>query len=147
MKIGVIGAGWWGENIINTLENVDRVSKVFVYDPVQSSYEKFINNKKTVFLKSFKEMIEDNSISSICIATPPLTHYELTKEALLSSKNILVEKPPAYKLSQLDELGNIASKNNLVYMLDALYLFLAPLMELKNIINSINIAEIKYIEM
>ena len=147
MKIGVVGAGWWGKNIINTLENVERVSKVFVYDPAQSSYEKFINNKKTVFLKSFKEMIEDNSISSICIATPPLTHYELTKEALLSNKNILVEKPPAYKISQLDELGNIASKNNLVYMLDALYLFLAPVMELKNIINSINIAEIKYIEM
>jgi predicted dehydrogenase len=147
MKIGVVGAGWWGKNIINTLENVERVSNVFVYDPIQSSYEKFINNKKTIFLKSFKEMIEDNSISSICIATPPHTHYELTKEALLSNKNILVEKPPASKISQLDELGNIASKNSLVYMLDAIYLFLAPVMELKNILDSISFADIKYIEM
>ena len=147
MKIGVIGAGWWGKNIINTLENIESVSNVYVYDPDQASYGKFINNKKTIFLNSYKEIIKDDSISSICIATPPQTHYELTKLALLSNKNVLVEKPPALNIAQLDELGKIAVKNNLVYMLDALYLFLAPVVELNNILQSINIADIKYIEM
>jgi UDP-2-acetamido-3-amino-2,3-dideoxy-glucuronate N-acetyltransferase len=146
MDIAVIGAGWWGTNIINTLEGISAVKKIFVFDKDPGTYNKFSGNQKTVFTKSQDEIFNADSIKAVCIASPPKTHYELSKTALLSNKHVLVEKPPAYETAQVKELGKIAKEKNLIYMLDVLYLFLEPIRKLKEIINSPQLKEIKFVQ-
>ena len=147
MNIGVIGAGWWGKNIINTLELIDVVSKIYYSDLDPNVQEKFPANKKAIFINEADELISSIDISSVCIATPPATHYRLTKKALEAGKNVFIEKPPAMSSDQITELGVIARENGLSYMLDALFLFMEPVKKVKEIIDSGILKEIRHVEM
>ncbi|MCL5027964.1 MAG: Gfo/Idh/MocA family oxidoreductase [Bacteroidetes bacterium] len=147
MNIAVVGCGWWGKNIINTLEEIELVKTVHIFDSDKESYAKFIRNRKVVFRDSLQDICNDPSIIGVCISTPPPTHYELTKLFLVNKKNVFVEKPPAYDVLQLKELGNLATQNNLIYMLDALYLFQPPLQKIKKIFEEENISDITSIQL
>jgi len=147
MNVGVLGAGWWGKNIVNTFEEIEGVEKVHVFDQNAQAYEKFGHNRKVVFANSIEQIVGNDGIKAVCIATPPQTHYVLTRMALNANKNVLVEKPPAFEPAQVEELGKTAKSRNLVYMLDALYLFLPPIQKLKEIINSNELKAIKLIQM
>ena len=147
MKIGVVGVGWWGKNIVNTLESSETVDRVVVYDEQMEAYEAFQNNKKIDYANSLESLLADPSIIGVCLTTPPPTHYELSKRILLAGKHLLVEKPPARQISQIHELGMIAESKKLVYMLDALYLFIEPVQKIKEILNSGELKNIRYIQM
>ena len=147
MNIGVIGAGWWGKNIIKTLENIQDVVRVYVYDIDKDVTTRFKDLKKPIFVDSIEAIESNKNVKALCIATPPKTHYELSKKFLCARKHVIVEKPPALKLDELEELSDIAGKNKLVYMLDALFLFLEPIKKLKYILNSNELNNIKLIQM
>ena len=147
MKMGVVGAGWWGRNIVKTLESADGVESIVVFDERQEALEPFKNKTTTQCAPSFESMLSDRALAGICLATPPPTHYELSKRILGAGKHLLVEKPPAQTVAQVQELGRIAAKNKVVYMLDALYLFLEPVKKIKLIIDSSEFNDLKYVQM
>jgi len=147
MKIGVIGAGWWGKNIINTCENIDEISSVVYFDSNPEVQDKFFKNKKSIFCKTFDTILYDDKVNAVCIATPPATHYYLTEMALKSGKHVMIEKPPAFSPQEVETLGSIAFKKSLVYMLDALFLFMKPIQGLKKIIDSGILTDIRHIDM
>jgi predicted dehydrogenase len=147
MHVGVIGAGWWGKNIVNTFEEIPSVSRVTVFDRDPRTYEKFAANKKSTFVQSVEEILDNPAVSAICVASPPSSHYELTKSALLKRKHVLVEKPPASETHQVEELGRIAANGHLVYMIDALYLFMEPIGKVREILQSGELQDIRYVQM
>jgi len=147
MKIGVIGAGWWGKNIVNTLDGKDSVERVVVFDDRPSVRDQFRGNKKTGFVDSLDQILGDPSIRAVCVATPPSTHYGISKDVLGAGKHLLIEKPPASDPREVRELGSLASAKGLVYMLDALYLFPEPVRKLKQILQSGELEDLRYIEM
>ena len=147
MHVGVIGVGWWGKSIVNTLERNPRVSRIIMFDERVEAYESVRNNQKTTLAESMSEVLSDPSIVGVCLATPPATHYDYSKQILLAGKHLLIEKPPAYSVSEVRELGEIAKARNLVYMLDALYLFLEPVQKLKQLILSGELNSIIYVQM
>jgi len=146
IKIGVIGTGWWGKNIVNTLERFKTISHIYIYDENKETYGKFRNLTKIIETYSIESIENNHEISAVCIATPPHTHYHLSKLFLSANKHVLVEKPPVENLSELDDLESISRNNNRIYMLDALFLFLAPIMKLREFIHSNGIGEIKLVE-
>ena len=147
MKIGVVGAGWWGKNLVKTLGSAEGVESVVVFDERHEALELFRDKPKTEFASSFESMLSDPAIAGICLATPPPTHFALSKRILSAGKHLLVEKPPAETIVQVEELGRIAAKHNVVYMLDVLYLFLEPVKKIKLIIDSGEINDLKYVQM
>ncbi len=147
MNIGVVGVGWWGKNIVNTLDQFNAISKVIVFDKRSEVYEKFRDNRKTFFVDSLDGLLLDPSIAAVCLATPPATHYDYSKHILLAGKHLLVEKPPAYEVSQVQELGKIAATKNLVYMLNALYLFLEPIQKIKQMLDSGDLKNLRFVQM
>lgn len=147
MRIGVIGVGWWGKNIVNTLESSNRIESVVVFDERKEAYAKVRANKKIEYADSMEALLSDPSVSGICLATPPVTHFEYSKRILMSDKHLLVEKPPAYETAQIQELGMIAEGRKLVYMLDALYLFLDPIQSIKKMLDTGELKNLRYIQM
>ena len=147
IKIGVIGTGWWGSNIIRTLNNFEDVGEILVFDTSLNATVKIKELNKVKIVDTMEEIENQNDISGVCIATPPSTHYFLTKRLLTAKKHVLIEKPPAMDNEELDELGEIAQKSNLIYMLDALYLFMEPIQELRKIINSIDSKQIIFVQL
>lgn len=146
MNIGVIGAGWWGKNIINTLEINEEVGRVYYTDIDPATQIKFQSNRKAIYLPDAEAILASSDVSSVCVATPPATHYELTRQAFQAGKHVLVEKPPALTSRHVNELGILAEAKGLVYMMDALFLFLDPVRKVKEIIDSGILKNIHYVE-
>ncbi len=80
-------------------------------------------------------MLADESLDAIVIATPVPTHYELAKQALEAGKHVFVEKPPAMKGVEIDELVSIAEERDLVLMPGHLLLYHPGVLKLKELVD------------
>ncbi len=120
--IGIAGLGWWGPKLLRNVLNHPNVEKVYGYD---LSFEAIDAARRSgldfIPVNEYSELL--NLTSSIIIATPPNSHFELAKKAMNSGKNVLVTKPPCETLNEVNILSKLAQKNDLVYMTDATYIF------------------------
>lgn len=147
MNIAVLGAGWWGKNIINTCDALPRVDSVVAFDPDIALREKFASNIKTHFVDDVEAILSSPSIEAVCIATPPQTHFELTQRCLSAGKHVLIEKPPAETAEDALRLGALAQQKRVIYMLDSLFLFLQPVMELSRIVRGLDRSHIRFVQL
>ncbi len=144
-SVGVLGGGWWGKNIIRTLKEDLNLNNITCFDPSPDARSFIKQDFQAEVTDDIESLLLDDNIKAVCIASPPETHYNLTKQFLSSGKHVFVEKPPAFDLDQLDELNTLAIKNNLVYMLDCLYLFSDPVVKLKELIDDEFKKDIKFV--
>jgi len=79
------------------------------------------------------------------IATPAKTHYDLAKMMLSANKHVLVEKPMAINLTQIDDLRSLAKKNKLVAMVGHTFLYNAAVRYVKNLIDTGALGDIRYL--
>ena len=140
MKTALIGYGYWGRNIARTLKEKNIDFTIFDMDKRQIE-----EAKKSYEFEEYitYEDILKSDIDSVFIATPPATHYEVAKKALLANKHIFVEKPFTLDLEEAYELINLAESRNLKYMVDHVFLYSEPVKYLKNHLNEFG--EIIYI--
>ena len=82
--------------------------------------------------ETFEEMLADPELDAVVIATPVPTHYELSKAALEAGKHVFVEKPPAMKGTEIDELVALATERDLVLMPGHLLLYHPGVQKLKD---------------
>lgn len=132
IKIGIIGAGHWGPNHIRTFSSMPNVKISMVADLETerlNNVSKLYPNIKLV--KDYQEILVDKSIDAVIIATPTKTHHEITKNALLAGKHVLVEKPLCQTVSQGQELVKLAQECNLVLMVGQVFLFNNGILKLK----------------
>jgi predicted dehydrogenase len=92
-----------------------------------------------------QEVLDDPEIEAVVIATPVATHFDLSLKALEAGKHILVEKPLATSVGEVEEIGKIASKKNLVVMAGHTFLYNAAVRYVKKMIDSGGLGEIRYI--
>ena len=143
--IGVLGCGWWGKNIIRTLKEDLNYKNITCFDPSHDVRNLIKKDLQIDVSNNIESLLLDDNIKAVCIASPPETHYELTKQMFNAGKHVLIEKPPTFDLKQLDELNTLAKKKNLVYMLDCLYLFSDPVVKLKELIENGFKSDIKFV--
>ena len=130
MKAALIGYGYWGINIARTIKNTSGIELVTIFD---EDIERINEAKKLYDFKITTSLDEvlGLDIDAIFIATPPATHYEVAKKALLAHKHIFVEKPFTLNLDDAYELIELAEKNNLKYMVDHIFIYSEPVKYLK----------------
>jgi len=145
IKVGVIGCGYWGPNLVRNFVNNEKVNVTTVCD----LEEKRLNNIQRIypFLKTTKdasELIKSNDIDAVAVATPSSSHYSLAKEALENKKHVLVEKPMTVTSDEGKELVELAEKNNMVLMVDHTFVFTSAVKKIKEIYDSGELGEILY---
>jgi len=146
IKIGQIGVGYWGPNVLRNfydIENVE-IKKVVDRDKNRQNYIK----KKYSSLKTghdIDEIITDKDIDAVIVSTPADLHYEMTKKVLLSGKHCFVEKPLALKTEEARELVKIAEEKGLVLMVGHVFLYNAAVNYLKRRISDGELGKIYYI--
>ena len=99
IRVGVIGYGYWGPNLLRNLVNTPNCCVVAVADQNPAKLETV--KRLYPFLEattSPSQLLENAEIDAVVIATPISTHYELAKEALLRGKHVLIEKPMTVQL-------------------------------------------------
>lgn len=145
LKVGVIGLGYWGPNYVRNFINHDKTEVIWACDFSQKSLKKIAKQYPHLKLTTnYKEILDDNEINLIAIATPPDTHYKIARDCLLAGKHVLVAKPLATKSSQARKLLNLAKERNLLLHCDLTYLYTGAVRSIKNLIKNNTIGEPLY---
>lgn len=147
IKIGVIGCGYWGPNLIRNFSQLEEVDVAYVCDLDElklSRIKKVYPNIKTA--QNYLEILKDPEVKGVCIATPLETHYKIAKEALLNNKNVLVEKPFVENSKEAEELIGIAEKNNLVLMVDHVFIYTGAVRKMKELIDNGELGQLYYFD-
>ena len=144
-KIGIIGAGLWGRNIIRNFYNLGYLHTVCDIDNenlknVISDY----NNVNTT--NDYKDILNNPEIKGVVVVTPSHTHYKIVKELLEHGKNVYVEKPISTVANEALSLMNLADEKGLVLMVGHLLLYHPVVNRLKMLIEEGVLGEIKYIQ-
>ena len=112
-KIGVIGYGYWGPNVVRNFSSIDGVEVVSLCDRDAHALKRAKKNYPHLkVFTDYPDIIQAKDIDAVAIVTPVSSHFELAKRALLSGKHIFVEKPFTAKSSQAEELIELAEKRN-----------------------------------
>ena len=122
-KLGIIGIGNWGKNLVRDFSKISDIKKCTSRGNVQNIKWLKKNYPSIEYVSNQKEIFNDEEINAVIISTPIKTHYALVKQALLSKKHVFIEKPICSKLSDAKELIKIAKRNNLFLFVGHIFLF------------------------
>jgi len=142
--IAHIGLGYWGRNILRNLYELDviRIACDSNEDIVEEQKRHFPDVEYTT---NIEDIISNKEIKAVTIATPAVTHYELTKKFLLSGKDVFVEKPIALRLTEGEELVEIAEKQGRILMVGHILQYHPAVIKLKELISGGKLGKIQYI--
>ena len=145
IKIGVIGCGYWGPNLIRNMLKVAGCQVVAVADkrPDRLEAVKCLNPGMKV-TTSARELVESDHIDAIVIATPISTHFELAKACVTQGKHVLIEKPMTTTVADARELIHLAQEMGRVLMVDHTFIYSGAVRKLRDIIDSGELGEIYY---
>jgi predicted dehydrogenase len=139
--IGVAGLGYWGPNLARNFAELGTLT--WLCDLDEELRATFAARYPSVRVTgSFEEMLADPDVQGVVIATPVPTHYALAKQALEAGKHVLVEKPPAMRATEIDELVAIANERDLVLMPGHLLLYHPAVRKVKELIDAGELGEV-----
>lgn len=133
-RVGVVGLGYWGPNLARNFDDLAQLT--WLCDESAERLAEFSTRYPQARpTASFSEMLDDPELDAVVIATPVPSHYELARQALQAGKHVLVEKPPAMRAAEMDELVELAAKQNRVLMPGHLLLYHPGVQKLKDLID------------
>jgi predicted dehydrogenase len=139
--IGVAGLGYWGPNLARNFAELGTLTWLCDLDEeLRSTFAARYPSARVT--GSFEEMLADPALEGVVIATPVPTHYALAKQALEAGKHVLVEKPPAMRATEIDELVAIANERDLVLMPGHLLLYHPAVRKVKELIDAGELGEV-----
>ena len=145
-KIAQIGVGYWGPNLLRNLMANERCEVITVVDK-SSKRQEYVKRlyPKIHVTEDVEEIFQNSEIDAVLIATPVASHFVLAMKAVESGKHILVEKPMARSVDEVEQIGIRAGEKNLVAMVGHTFLFNAAVLYVKKLIDSGELGEIRYI--
>jgi predicted dehydrogenase len=147
IRIGVIGYGYWGPNIVRNFSTASGSQVVMVCDMNQQTLKKVTKAYPHVRVTSdCDELIKDPEVDAVAIVTPVFTHYELAKKALGEGKSIFVEKPFTYTVAEGEALLDLAEKKKLKIMVDHTFLYTGAVRKIKQLIEDNILGELYYFD-
>jgi predicted dehydrogenase len=124
IRIGVIGYGYWGPNIVRNFHTHESSEVTLVCDKNPKTRERLHKSHPGMaFTTDENEVLKSSTIDLIAVVTPVWTHYELAKKALENGKHVFVEKPFTCSVTQAEELIELADRKKLKIMVDHTFLF------------------------
>jgi predicted dehydrogenase len=145
IRIGVVGYGYWGPNIVRNLQKVDgaRVEMICDKSPEMLKRVKQAHPGVPVTQDS-SDILDSTHIDAVAIVTPVWTHFELAKAALLNGKHVFVEKPFTSDSEQAEELIDLADQRGLTIMVDHTFLFTGAVRKIRQLIDSQALGNLYY---
>ncbi len=144
-RIGIIGCGYWGPNLVRDFYEVDDVKVISCADlsddrlaAIKRRYPDIATTKNSA------DIINDKSIDAVVIATPAHTHYKLARQSLLAGKHTLVEKPLAFVPEEAVELIEISDKTKKILMVGHTFEFNPAVEKMREYITKKELGDVYY---
>jgi predicted dehydrogenase len=143
-RIAQVGLGQWGKNLAR---NFDQLAELVWLCDVEDERraEGAQSYPSAQVTSSFDDVLADESVDAVVVATPVPTHYELARRALEADKHVFVEKPPAMRGAEMEELCELAEERDRVLMPGHLLLYHPGVQKLKEIVDSGELGEVLYV--
>jgi predicted dehydrogenase len=147
LRIGVIGYGYWGPNLVRNFAAGPRTRVVAIAEQSPARRQAAaINVPHITCVAEAAELIGDPEIDAVVIATPIFTHYPLARAALEAGKHVLVEKPLAPKVSEAEELAALAARAGRVLMVDHTFVYTAAVRKIRDLIAAGDLGRVLYLD-
>lgn len=144
--LGLIGCGSWGFNYLKTLGSIPEAKILYVCD----LKEKVMDNVKLLYphlrvTNRYQDLLEDDNVRGVIIATPPESHFSLAVKFLAGKKAVLVEKPVTYRFREAEELIQLARENKSILMVGHLMEYHPAVMKLQDCIEKGLLGDLRYV--
>lgn len=147
LQVAVIGAGYWGPNLIRNLMEVPDTRVAYVCDldphklaPLQTRYPTLTTTQ------DYRQVLADPAVDAVVVATPVSTHHRLALDALRAGKHVLVEKPLAADTRVAAEIAASARAAERVLMVGHTFIYNPAVAKVKQLIAGGALGDIYYID-
>jgi len=145
ITVGVVGAGYWGKNLVRTFASLENSNLKYIVDSSPEILESHADYTDVIRTQDYQELMSDPEVDAVAIATPPVTHHKVAMAALEAGKHVFVEKPMTLDVGEAKELVDCARKKNLKLMVGHLLLYHPCVDALKDIISRGDLGDVLYL--
>jgi predicted dehydrogenase len=146
LSFAVVGLGYWGPNLLRNLHELPCVDTLTACDLRQDRLDAISRRYPAVrTTTSYDEVLEDDSIDAVLIATPVSSHHSLAVRALGAGKHVFIEKPLAASGAEAGMLIEMADDAGLVLMPGHTFLYSPPVMMIRSLIEAGELGEIYFV--
>jgi predicted dehydrogenase len=147
MKIGVVGLGYWGPNLVRNFLSTEGIEGAVCYDVSEKNAARTKKRFPMVELAaSYNDLLSRPDLDAVVLATPVSTHYSLGIEALRAGKHLLVEKPLTTKATEAIDLINEAERRDLVLMVDHTFIYTGAVRKIRELADYSLLGDIMYFD-
>jgi len=145
-RLGVVGCGYWGPNLVRNLRSLPDCNLTTVCD----TNEQRLHHLRSLYPDvagetDYKHLLNGAGLDAVVIATSVHLHYPMAKASLLAGKHTFIEKPMARSSHECEELIEIAKQQGVVLMIGHTFLYSPAVRKLKEIVSQGDIGDIRYI--
>ena len=135
--VAVVGAGYWGPNLIRNAQSSPHTRLIWVCDLDEDRAAAVVGPYSTVRTTGrLEDVLEDPEVQAVAIATPARTHAEVALVAIEAGKHVLVEKPLAPSYAEAERLVHAAESRGVVLMCDHTYCYTPAVAKIRETIHS-----------
>jgi predicted dehydrogenase len=140
-RVGLVGLGYWGPNLARNFDDLGALAALCDLDPELRDRFGARYPEARVYA-DYDEMLAAGGLDAVVVATPVPTHYDLARRALAAGLHAFVEKPPAMRAAEMEELVALAAERGLVLMPGHLLLYHPGVQRVKALIDAGDLGEI-----
>jgi predicted dehydrogenase len=147
VRVGVIGYGYWGPNIVRNISSLDGCELAAVCDRSPAALKRASKAYPGVQMSTdADDILRSPDIDAVAVVTPVWTHFELAKAALENGKHVFVEKPFTSSSAQAEELIELADRKNLQIMVDHTFLFSGSVRKIRQLVDDGTLGPLYYFD-
>jgi predicted dehydrogenase len=147
VRVGVVGYGYWGPNVVRNLYGLESCEIVSVCDRDPAALHRASRSYPGVQVTTdLSEVLTAVDIDAIAVVTPVWTHHELAKAALQNGKHVFVEKPFTSNSQQAEELIELAERKKLKIMVDHTFLFSGAVRKIRELVDRDTLGPLYYFD-
>lgn len=147
LGVAVIGAGYWGPNLIRNFLAHDATELRWVCDRDLGRARQVLGAQTNVrATASLDDVLDDPAVEAVAIATPAATHIRIATACLEAGRHVLTEKPLACTTGDARRLVDLADRRHLVLMCDHTYCYAPPVTYLHDLLHSGRAGNLQYLD-
>ncbi|MEZ0375359.1 MAG: Gfo/Idh/MocA family protein [Candidatus Sericytochromatia bacterium] len=142
--VAVAGSGYWGKNLVRNFHQLGALAAIC--EPSEAGQAQARELAPEVpLLARFEDLLADQGIGAVVISTPAVTHYELSRQALLAGKDVFCEKPLALNYRQAAELVKLAKERERILMVGHILEYHPAILALRELVSQGELGAIRYL--
>lgn len=147
VRLGIIGCGYWGPNLIRNFHDLPRVEVAGLCDAQEERLKAFRKKLPSVRLTtSDEDLLSDPKLDAVVVATPISTHYQIARKALLSGKHVLVEKPLTQTAREGTALTRLAARLKRILMVGHTFEYHPAVLKVADLLREGALGRLYYID-